>query len=307
MNSIRQVIEELMPNLAVESKNILEKVIKYPEIKTIIVENKISEEKILPSLNLILQYIEESNNCKECKNINNCPNLLAGHYSVIEYTDEQFQLYLKKCDKRINKDKEDYKNKLFKNQFIPDALLKATFGNFDGNSKGRADAFTALLEFCDNFKSGAGQKGIYLYGPLGVGKSYMMVALAKKMAEKNISTLMVYVPDFFREMKQSINDNSINEKIQILKNVQVLILDDIGAETISQWERDEILGSILQARMVKELPTMYTSNLNYDALEEHFRYSNKGGEEGLKALRIMERIRHYTDAYFVDGLNRRKL
>ncbi len=305
MESIKQVIKDYAPNLTLESKKLLEEVLKDPEVKEIVIKNSISENKILSSLNLILQYKEENDNCKRCKSVKDCPNLLEGHYTILDYNNEQFISYLKKCDKQINKEKSEHKDRLFKSQYIPDELLIASFESFE-TTKGRKDAYKALLSFCNNYKLDINQKGIYLYGPLGVGKSYMMVALAKKLAEKNIPALMVYVPDFFREMKQSISDNSLNEKMETLKKIEVLILDDIGAETISQWERDEILGAILQARMIKGFPTLYTSNLNYDDLEDHLSYSNKGGEEGLKAKRIMERIRHYTDEYFVDGPNRRK-
>lgn len=91
----------------------------------------------------------------------------------------------------------------------------------------------------------------------------------------------------------------------MLKEVPVLILDDIGAETLSPWARDEVLGAILQYRVSENLPVLYTSNYTYDELEEHLAHSQKAGVEQLKAMRIMERIRYYTDAYKVDGINRR--
>jgi len=48
-----------------------------------------------------------------------------------------------------------------------------------------------------------------------------------------------------------------------------LILDDIGAESISEWVRDEVLGAILQYRMSENLPTCYTSNFDYELLEQY--------------------------------------
>lgn len=86
-----------------------------------------------------------------------------------------------------------------------------------------------------------------------------------------------------------------------------MILDDIGSETISSWIRDDVLGAILQYRMMEGLPTLYTSNLDYDELEEHLAYSQKSGAEQLKAKRIMERIRHYTIPQYIGGANRRTI
>lgn len=305
MDSLKQIFGELMPNLATDQQYWINYFENHNELKEFILTNKPDGEVMIASLNLFYQFVEEKKSCNSCSSLTDCPNLLPGHYTELVFFNGQINSGLVKCDKKRVKEAEQHRRQLFKSQYIPQEILKATFKNIE-QTPGREDSLTALLEFCKTYKPEQPQKGIYLYGSLGVGKSHMMAAVANKLAEKKISTLMIYVPDFFREMKNSIKDNSINEKMELLQRIQVLILDDIGAETISQWERDEILGAILQARMVNNLVTLYTSNLNYDSLEEHLSYSNKGGEEGLKAKRLMERIRHYTKPYFVDGPNRRK-
>ncbi len=304
MKSLKDIISEMMPGIEQEQERLLQRIYQDEELAAMISKQEIPEESLRPALATLFQYMEERDNCLSCPGIMECPNLFAGHFTAIRYS-KQFYSYLDKCSKQETKENADYKNRLFRGQHIPDDLYDATFNNFDPTG-GRLDAYEALLRFVTVYEKGKKQRGIYLYGPLGVGKSYMLVALARKLAERDVATLMVYLPDFFRDIKQSIGDDSLHQKIEALKNIEVLILDDIGAESISQWERDEILGAILQARMVKGLPTIYSSNLDYDALETHLAYSSKGGEEVLKAKRIMERIRHYTDAYLVNGPNRRK-
>lgn len=305
MESLKDILQQAMPNLATDKKYWINFLEQHKDINEFIVQNEISNETINSSLTTLYQYIDEKANCASCVGLAACPNLLKGHYSKLEYSNGQIQNVLVRCAKLKQQKELEYRRLLFKSQYIPNDIVKATFKDIDQIPE-RQKALAGLLEFCKTYEKDSNIKGIYLNGPLGVGKSHMMAAAANKLAEKGISTLMIYVPDFFREIKNSISDNTLNEKIALIQDVEVLILDDIGAETISQWERDEILGAILQARMVKGLPTLYTSNLDYDALEEHLSYSNKGGEEGLKAKRIMERIRHFTTPYFVDGPNRRK-
>jgi primosomal protein DnaI len=117
--------------------------------------------------------------------------------------------------------------------------------------------------------------------------------------------MIVYVPELFRELKNSISDSTLNEKIEALKNEQILMLDDIGAEAVSSWTRDEILGPILQFRMLENLPTFFTSNFDLQGLEHHLAHSQRGEEEKLKAGRIVERIRYLCVPVEVDGPNRR--
>ena len=108
------------------------------------------------------------------------------------------------------------------------------------------------------------ERGIYIHGPFGTGKSYILGAVANELAKRRIRTVAVYVPEFLRDMKQSIQDQTLNEKIDFVKKAQVLMLDDFGAETMSAWTRDEVLGTVLQYRMAEKLPTFFTSNLSYD-------------------------------------------
>src|SRR5690606_35180330 len=130
-------------------------------------------------------------------------------------------------------------------------------------------------------------------------------AIANALAEKGIPSMIIYVPEFIREMKQAIGNNTLNEKVDAIKTIPILMFDDIGAESVSSWVRDEVLGPILQYRMLEKLPTFFTSNFNLDDLEHHLTYSQRGEEEKVKAGRIMERIQYLSEPVKLDGPNRR--
>ncbi|MPN64343.1 Primosomal protein DnaI [bioreactor metagenome] len=107
------------------------------------------------------------------------------------------------------------------------------------------------------------------------------------------------------EMKQAIQSNTVNEKIDAVKKAEILMLDDIGAEANSTWIRDEVLGVILQYRMQEDLPTFFSSNFTMQQLEEHLRMGNRGDDEPMKAKRLMERIRFLSREVPMTGKNRR--
>ncbi|HJV44198.1 MAG TPA: primosomal protein DnaI [Bacillota bacterium] len=290
-------------------EEIAESIYGHPIVKELLVAHpEISRDVLDRSIAKLDQAIADLHHCNQCTSLHTCSNLVKGHQAKLNWTGSYLETVYTACPKWIGRKEQLQREALIKSHYIPRDVLSATFQNFEQDPK-RFDAFKALLEFCLRVEPGSKDrkmKGIYLYGPLGVGKSHLMAATARKLADRGISSLMVYTPDFFREIKDSLQDHSLQDKVSTLKNVPVLILDDIGAENLSPWARDEILGALLQYRISENLPTLYTSNYNYKLLEEHLSYSAKGGIESLKAKRIMERIVHYTDLYLVDGNNRRE-
>ena len=101
------------------------------------------------------------------------------------------------------------------------------------------------------------------------------------------------MPDLSRDLKNAMHENSLEEKVNALKNVDVLMLDDLGGEMMSSWLRDEIIAPIIQFRLVNKLPIFITSNLDYPKLREHFSQT-RDDLDNLKANRILERIKTMT-------------
>lgn len=285
-----------MVNECLQHNVIKELRLQYPEIET---------GHIARSLSAVRQTIEEESHCNQCPGVEQCPNLMAGYQSALKWTGSALVVSHSPCSMLRTKDEQKEREKLIQAHYIPKEILEATFSKLE-KDQDRIDAIGAILEFCMMVEPGKpGTKGLYFYGPFGVGKSYLMAAAAKNLSERGIASLMVYSPDLFREIKESLQDNTTQQKIDAIKKVPVLILDDIGAESLSPWARDEVLGAILQYRVSESLPTLYTSNYSYDELLAHLSYSQKAGMEKLKAMRIMERIKHYTDGYELKGNNRR--
>ena len=85
----------------------------------------------------------------------------------------------------------------------------------------------------------------------------------------------------------------------------MLLIDDIGAEKVTEWSRDEILGTILQKRMNNYKTTFFTSNLNMEELERHLRINSYSDDE-IKARRIIERIKQLTVDMEMISENKRK-
>ena len=91
-------------------------------------------------------------------------------------------------------------------------------------------------------------KGLYIYGSPGRGKTFISQVLAISPCKKEIATVaFVNTSELESYLKQNFGTSKIEETTNMLKYVQYLFIDDIGAETISEWFRDGILLSILSS------------------------------------------------------------
>lgn len=195
--------------------------------------------------------------------------------------------------------------------FLPQSLKAANFKDMHLNQS-KATLLERLLDFVDNYTQGKPhfQVGLYLYGPFGVGKTYAMAALCHALAERGVASLMVNVALLIQELKENFNSPKQEEQqryfMRKMKQVPVLVLDDIGMESMSDWARDDILMPILQYRMQEEKSTFFTSNLSLEKLEKHFA-DTKTALNHLKAQRLIERISFLAMPFDVEDENIRQL
>ena len=80
----------------------------------------------------------------------------------------------------------------------------------------------------------------------------------------------------------------------MLKDVDVLMLDDLGSENMTSWLRDEILGPVINYRLMENKPVFISSNIKPGDLEEHLAI-DKAKENVLKARRIISRLNDMVD------------
>lgn len=121
---------------------------------------------------------------------------------------------------------------------LPASLKNVTIADLDRQDENRVGIMLAISDFVK--RVGQDNKGIYLYGTFGIGKSYLMAYLANLLSKTHLlSTTMLHYPTFVVDIKNAIKDGSVKERIDEVKMAQVLVLDDIGAEQHSSWIRDD--------------------------------------------------------------------
>ncbi|CAM3859772.1 primosomal protein DnaI [Alkalicoccus chagannorensis] len=310
MDPIKKPLDRFQDNRLQERLSRLrQEVLEHPYVQRFLEEEKIDEETAEASLNELYEYKQQWENCSRCPGLDACPNLMRGYQPVLEVHRGSIHTVYQSCPLKKREDEQRRHQSFMKSLYLPKEMLKVRFEDVEKDNTTRTKAKLAALAFCAEIAPGEKADGLYIHGPFGVGKTFLVSAIANELADNEMETMLVYTPDFIRELKAGISDGSYQEKLDNVKRAPVLILDDIGAETMSAWVRDEVFGALLQFRMMEKLPTVFTSNFDLEELEMHLSSTTKGGVEKveqLKAGRIMERIRHLTEEVAMEGKNRRR-
>ncbi len=279
--------------------------LKDDNFKKLVNTLKVKEDVACKYTSKLERTVEELQKCANCKSLLACQNKVTGMVYYPSVNDDgslEFNYVACKYKKKDIKDKEGIKSNFFQ---MPYDIKMAKMANIELETK-RAKIIKWLKKFYDSYQKDEKQKGLYLYGSFGSGKTYMISALLNELSRLNYSVVIVYYPELIRSIKESFSSGEdFYERMNMIKTCDLLLLDDIGAESVTAWNRDEILGTILQYRMDNKMPTFFTSNLNLEELENHLLIKDTA-EEKIKARRIMERIKQLSEYLELFGENRRK-
>lgn len=276
-----------------------------PLFRKIVNSLDVPKDKLIANTSKIEDSALQLEKCMKCKNVLECKNEVNGYvyYPSILNDEVVFDYVMCRHRKKMEEKSEYLKNiTLFE---MPREIVNASMKDIDTSDENRFETIIWLKNFIDEYKKGNTHKGLFLTGNFGCGKTYLISAVFNELAKKGHKAVIIYYPEFLRSLKESFYDDDFSSKFNSVKKAELLLIDDIGAETTTTWGRDEILGTILQYRMQEGLVTFFTSNFSMKDLEEHFSFS-KDGNEKVKARRIMERIKQLTDCITMVSENRRK-
>jgi len=271
-------------NIKIDRKAIdsyLESLRKDPRLKNYLIDEH--------NANLYEQMINSMSHCDKCKSLSECPNNIKGYKKVVENNS------LKMCACKYLKSSIELENAnlKFKTLFLPENVINATLDNYYLTSESRKKAYQDATNFISNIDSNP--RGLYLYGEFGVGKTFLLAAIANELTKKGKNVILAYFPDLVRSIKNAFETPAkLEEIINELKTVDVLMLDDVGSENLTPWLRDEILGPILNYRYMAHNTLCVSSNLSPQQYISHLSHTSQG-DDTVKGTRIALRLLKLAD------------
>lgn len=115
------------------------------------------------------------------------------------------------------------------------------------------------------------KQGLFLWGPYGSGKTGLAVSTMRRHQEHTEEpALFIRVPDLLDSIRATYSPGSESSEDKVmaaLRDLTLVVLDDIGAERPTDWVKEKLY-TIIGHRHDAMLDTIFTSNLTLEALAE---------------------------------------
>lgn len=168
-------------------------------------------------------------------------------------------------------------NKAYSKSNLKDILQYENFGNFDtsfysdlledGENISPKENIYSILDTCYDFidKFDIKFSNIIFYGKSGRGKTFLCHCIAKEMLDRGKVVLYITAFELFRmiesEKFDSNKDEAIKSYLEIIFDVDLLIIDDLGTECSTIVTSSEFF-NIINLRLISKKPTIISTNLS---------------------------------------------
>lgn len=149
-------------------------------------------------------------------------------------------------------------------------------------------------EYAENFTTNS--PGIFMNGKTGLGKTHLSLAIANVVLDKGFDVYYGTIQSIMDKLEgehfgRLPREESIKEDIL---TCDLLIIDDLGTEFATQFTNAELY-NILNSRILASLPTIISTNLNFNDVAEKY------------SQRVASRIMGSSDSMYFCGKDIRQM
>lgn len=155
-------------------------------------------------------------------------------------------------------------------------LAICSFDDFDLSyyDESRREFMRGIYEYCRCYAADFSSESpnICMYGGTGLGKTHLSLAIAGEVIERGFGVVYGSAPNLLSVLEREKFGRTTENSEEPLLSCDLLILDDLGAEFSTQFTVSALY-NIINTRLLRRLPTILSTNLTIEGIEQ--RYSER--------------------------------
>ncbi|MDQ0362775.1 ATP-binding protein [Breznakia pachnodae] len=300
---------DMSDELKKEKENLCRYLLNEPSVQEFLQIFELPEMFVYENTYLLKDYVKRKKKCDVCVGLEYCQQEVKGHLLSLKPAGIDVEKVLVPCRYKTSFENAIAHKTYFTLNDMSEQQMQYRLEDIDLDIENDNYVLIYQALFKDIFSKSQDPKdakGFFLCGEPGVGKTYLACCYINEVARTGKYCAFVHVPTLIANLKSIMYDNvAFRKTIHSLKNANVLVLDDIGGESASTWTRDDILLPLLNDRMEKNKKTLFTSNCNFEEIEEFYRLKSRAINDAVGAKRLVERMKALADEKVLKGINRR--
>lgn len=179
---------KLGQNSRVNSDQLIQTILADPEVADFISRHHLSQEQINLSLSKFNQFLVE----RQKYQLKDDSYIAKGYQPILAMNEGYADVSYLETKELVEAQKQAAISERIQLVSLPKSYRHIHLSDIDVNNASRMEAFSAILDFVEQYPS-VEQKGLYLYGDMGIGKSYLLAAMAHELSEKKVSQPLFYI------------------------------------------------------------------------------------------------------------------
>ncbi len=212
---------------------------------------------------LLLEYIRQKEICAHCQGFESCGKEgdMKGFQQVLETYGQDLSISVQPCPPY-----QQYviQRRVKRWEHVSGELqLDRNFqlANFPTEQRRKYPRlFRFARDFAETFSVGDSGAGLYLFGPPGVGKTHLLLAVLNRLQERGVPCLFVRSDSVFDRMRHILAANGdLEPLLETYATVPILGIDEFAQERANDFTLEKLF-RIINHRFHAGLSTWFTSN-----------------------------------------------
>lgn len=226
------------------------------ELKEKITDLRIKKSELLVSRGYDMDYLKTKYQCAKCKDTG-----FIGPTRCECYKPKLIKLYYENSELNQSLATNNFAN--FKYEYYS---TSKTPGNIKSPRENIQEVIKVTMYFIEKFDTN--KDNLLFYGNSGTGKTFLTHCIAKTLLDRGYLVIYRTAEDLIRNLRETKLQNNY-ELEELLINCDLLIIDDLGTEQLSNFTKTELF-NLLNKRILKNKRMVISTNFTLDSLSHTY-------------------------------------